>query len=303
VGYGKTAITLGLISSAKSANGAPPDLPKDLTEKLFKTEATLVIVPSHLMSQWPKEIKKFMGSKLKVVELKTMQCFNKCNLEDLQNADIVVVCFTVLSSPKYFSRLSRFTGVGSGLPSGKTSMRHFDSVYKECLKGIGDRVISLKSNESSTVFDDIEEDAKRVNENNTDVRLDGKKSVYKNETEESTKVNKAQSKKKSMEVKMEKSEVDPWGLRSAAVKKSHAAMKCPPLEMMFWNRIVIDEFHVSSPCVLPQKIFRLSNVPCQLFSHVVPHRKSGSRASSHPGQRSAFTFSMVLVWNATSSAF
>ena len=98
MGYGKTAITLGLISSAKSANRAPPDIPKDLTEKLFKTEATLVIVPSHLMSQWPKEIKKFMGSKLKVVELKTMQCFNKCTLEDLQNADIVVVCFSVYSA-------------------------------------------------------------------------------------------------------------------------------------------------------------------------------------------------------------
>ena len=35
---------------------------------------------------------------------------------------------------------------------------------------------------------------------------------------------------------------DPWGLRSGEVKRNWEKMKCPPLEMFKWRRVVVDEF-------------------------------------------------------------
>jgi hypothetical protein len=37
------------------------------------TKATLIVVPSQLMGQWPQEVKKFTGKSLKVVTIKTLQ--------------------------------------------------------------------------------------------------------------------------------------------------------------------------------------------------------------------------------------
>jgi hypothetical protein len=72
VGYGKTAITLALIRAAPTVNGPSLGPPDELKDKLFTTKATLVIVPGHLMSQWPREIKKFLGRKTRVVEIHNM---------------------------------------------------------------------------------------------------------------------------------------------------------------------------------------------------------------------------------------
>jgi SNF2 family DNA or RNA helicase len=247
VGYGKTAITLGLIAAAQKVNGPPPKPPKELAEKLISTDATLVIIPGHLMSQWPREIKKFMGSKVKILEIKTMVQFNSCTIKDLLNADIVLVNFTVLSGDKYFSRLARFAGAGgNGLPSGKTTNRHFNAVYEECLKGVEQRVRTIKNDGSATMYEDIERDAEKYMESSSDLRLDGKKSVYKTVSEESTKITNAQAKKKKAAVAKgaAASEMDPWGLKEKKVKNDYNNLRCPPLELMHWNRVVVDEFHV-----------------------------------------------------------
>ena len=53
VGYGKTAITLGLVDAAEEVNGSPPKFPEAVLKASIETKATLVIVPAHLMGQWP----------------------------------------------------------------------------------------------------------------------------------------------------------------------------------------------------------------------------------------------------------
>ena len=65
VGYGKTAITVGLIDSSPDSIPGEGLSPEDLSGK-HPVKATLIIVPSQLMGQWPKEIKKFAGDALKV---------------------------------------------------------------------------------------------------------------------------------------------------------------------------------------------------------------------------------------------
>jgi hypothetical protein len=47
VGYGKTAITLGLIDSVVTA----PPVPKEYCDGYIESSATLVVVPAHLMGQ------------------------------------------------------------------------------------------------------------------------------------------------------------------------------------------------------------------------------------------------------------
>jgi hypothetical protein len=258
VGYGKTAITLGLIDAA----GEAPEPPKDLQEGFLHTKATLVIVPSHLMSQWPKEVGKFLGSSVVTLVIRDMASFNSLTVQDICGADIVIINFTVLSGEKYFKRLGRLAGINvNSLPS-KTGGRHFDTIYNECLVGVEKRVTNMKKDTSDT-FDSIEDDAylhatTEIEEKEAAVRLDGKKAVYKKISEDQTKIE-ATSKKMSqaskkqtstrglrkdgINDKLAKSDRDPWGLASADVKKDIGNMKSPPLEMFFWNRIVVDEFH------------------------------------------------------------
>jgi len=264
VGYGKTAITLGLIDAAEE----PKVAPKELLEGFMHTKATLVIVPAHLMSQWPKEIEKFLGTQIRKVVVKDMSSFNNLTVADVQNADIVIVNFTVLSSDKYFARLARLAGVNvNSVPKGgKTGGRHFDTVYKECLTGLGKRVSSMEEEGISDVFDGIEDDAymhanTELEEKATAMRLDGKKAVYKSVSEDQSKVEAGSAntngskkinaknssgsglRKDGVNDKLDKKDRDPWGLGSSTVKKDLGKMKCPPLEMFFWNRLVVDEFH------------------------------------------------------------
>ena len=52
VGYGKTAITLGLVDSAPK----PPSPPAHVADTSIPVKATLVFAPPHLLKQWPREV-------------------------------------------------------------------------------------------------------------------------------------------------------------------------------------------------------------------------------------------------------
>ena len=244
VGYGKTAITLGLIDAASKVNGPPPSPPDDIDEGSFRTTATLVVIPAHLMGQWPNEIKKFVGSSKKVAVITDMNSFNKLTVEEVQKADIVLVNFKVLCTDKYFERLARLAGVNpKSLPStGKTGANHFRALYDDCITGLANRVRLNLKNDLSSTFAEVEKDAKKheQNQNNASsiVNTDGKKSAYKQSKVAENKKSRSKTAKK-----VSVTERDPWGLSSGVAKNNVKKMKCPPLELFFWNRVVIDEFH------------------------------------------------------------
>ena len=231
VGYGKTAITLGLIAAATcppcpSQTAATP-------QGLFQTNATLVIVPGHLMGQWPNEIKKFLGSKKSLIVIRNMQDFNKVTLEDLLKCDIVIAHFTVLSNDTYFTRLARLSGLDPSTVPKKKGGRHFDAIYTRCLTRLAARAREIRKSRSDA-FDAICRAAKDYKEAEEVVRVDSKKSAYKMGSPKKT-VAKAKG-------KIDAAEFDPWNLNSKKVQADYKRMACPPLELMHWNRLVVDEY-------------------------------------------------------------
>ena len=194
-----------------------------------------------------------------------MADFNKVSVSEIQQADIVLVNFSVLSNDKYYERLARLAGVNSkSFPTStaKAADGLFNTVYKESTSKLESRVQQLKD-DASLVYASIEEDAlarQREEENaEAGVRRDGKKAVYNAVSEEQTKNPSEpesdgssqkkkkkiiqESKKKDDDKKLSAKDLDPWDLSKSQVKNDVGKMKCPPLELFHWERLVLDEFH------------------------------------------------------------
>ena len=186
------------------------------------------------MGQWPNEVKKFLGSSKRVVNLDDMRSIGNTSIGSIANADIVLASFKVLCNESYFRRLARLVGINpDSFPKGGKGGRLFDAVYGQCLSLLPDRVSHIKK-DCKSLFDTIENDAKNLVDggNNGHARLDGKKAIYKADHDT--------SKGKLKAPTVEKGERNPWGLSSHM--NSYERMKSPPLEAFFWNRIVVDEY-------------------------------------------------------------
>lgn len=102
IGYGKTAIVIGLIASTiqnTDYNQYKSNQLSDYNNKLIFTNATLIILPSHLLFQWQSEIIKFVSSKLKVILIASINDI-PCK-DDIINADIVLVSINLFDSDNY----------------------------------------------------------------------------------------------------------------------------------------------------------------------------------------------------------
>jgi SNF2 family DNA or RNA helicase len=110
MGLGKTITSLSLIDLNKSTF---TEIKKN--DKIY-TEATLVICPSYLTSQWKDEIKKIYGSKKKIIHVLTKTSHNKLLNQDFQKADVIITSNEFLSNFNYYARLGidfYFTPSGS----------------------------------------------------------------------------------------------------------------------------------------------------------------------------------------------
>lgn len=219
-----------MIDAAEAMNGAQPAPPKKFCQGLLQTNATLVVVPSHLLGQWPEEVTKFCGKSKRVVTIKSMNEMNKVTIRDIIKADIVFVSFVVLCNESYYSRLSRLTGYDQdNMPS--KGGRYFDAVYSECLRSLPGRVSDIL-NDTSNVYRNIENAASEHAKahSNAKLAMGGKKQAYKDTAS-----------KRKVQRKAEHKTHDPWGLRNTVVNRDCNKMTCPPLELFFWNRLVVDE--------------------------------------------------------------
>jgi SNF2 family DNA or RNA helicase len=149
VGYGKTAITLGLIDSTQ---GSLPKRKKSLNEGKIPTNATLVVVPAHLTRQWASEIKKFMGKKYNVVTLETMQHLNKVTVQDILDADIILLASRLVKSDIYLANLQSFAA-GDKLPPKEG--RYFDAKLQQAHASLREQTKRLKEEGASAVLDVI----------------------------------------------------------------------------------------------------------------------------------------------------
>mmetsp|Transcript_22634 Transcript_22634/g.62827 ORF Transcript_22634/g.62827 Transcript_22634/m.62827 type:complete len:2149 (-) Transcript_22634:730-7176(-) len=165
VGYGKTAVTVALIDSKLDT-----PLPTKATAGKVSVKGTLVLVPPHLMKQWPSEIKKFTGDALQVEAIKTVGDLGRVTVEELKNADVVVVASSVLRSAKYYERLAQFSCVGEGLVKAKTPS-HFADCYDDALQGLSEQVESLKQKDLAAVWRRIQTSASKLSDDASTVQL------------------------------------------------------------------------------------------------------------------------------------
>jgi len=145
VGYGKTAISIGVILANQLKFPTPKQAKVDAPVKAIPTKATLVIAPSQLLRQWPREVEKFSArGSLNTVVLKTMSDLNSLTAREVMEADVVIVATTLFRSSLYFERLAQLAGRPS-LPDPKSSSqaRHFTSVYKDTVASLEDQVMRL----------------------------------------------------------------------------------------------------------------------------------------------------------------
>lgn len=203
---------------------------------MIPTNATLVIVPAHLMGQWPDEIDKFLGGSKKTVTIKDMNSMNRVTIQDIMDADLVVASFSVLVNEEYYIRLARLSGIDSGsLPSGTTGGRHFDSVYEEACISLGERVQQIVNSTKDAHRAIVETDKQSKSRASTDVvTMDGKRAAYQPHVNNNEKKGKNAGESKA-------SRGDPWGLATKAVQSNYVKMMCPPLECFHWTRLVVDE--------------------------------------------------------------
>lgn len=79
---------------------------KDKYDGLYKSVATLVIVPARLCQQWEDEIYSYVEPqhKINVIKLTTIVQLRNYDYKDLQNADIVIVSYPFLINKNYLTQ-------------------------------------------------------------------------------------------------------------------------------------------------------------------------------------------------------
>mmetsp|Transcript_20555 Transcript_20555/g.61281 ORF Transcript_20555/g.61281 Transcript_20555/m.61281 type:complete len:1354 (+) Transcript_20555:59-4120(+) len=140
VGYGKTAITLALID-AQWRNQAPK-LPPHLQGKAIPCKATLVIVPKHLMAQWPSELNKFLGNRFKSLAIMTVGDLVRLTLNKILDAEIIFMSVQVFRSKAYFEHLANFASVHAFPTKGG---RYFEEVHGRAIQNIEKYVSILQT--------------------------------------------------------------------------------------------------------------------------------------------------------------
>jgi hypothetical protein len=145
VGYGKTAITLGVIDCTLK------DIRREFASRTtmpgkIPTKATLIVVPPHLTKQWPKEVKKFISksAKLDVVTLSTQTDLNKTTVKEIVEADIVFVASNLYQSTVYLENLVAVAG-GGDLPNSEG--RYFNARLESILESLGEQVDRLRDDD------------------------------------------------------------------------------------------------------------------------------------------------------------
>jgi hypothetical protein len=150
VGYGKTAITLGLIDAThKKAKRLVDELEDKEFPGYIPVKATLVVVPPHLTRQWGTEVSKFTGKHFEVVTIHTASQLNQVTIADIESADIVVVASNLFHSDVYLKNLEAFAA-GEELPPQEG--RYFNARLLDTLESLKQQVDLLKSEGAAAVL-------------------------------------------------------------------------------------------------------------------------------------------------------
>ncbi|RAH41685.1 putative SNF2 family helicase [Aspergillus brunneoviolaceus CBS 621.78] len=149
VGYGKTAIILGLIDMQHENLRMSSLGPKD---GFIPAKGTLVVVPGVVLRQWELEIKKFLGSRYKFLVIGSVQNLSKVSIKNILLSDIILVSWTVFNGDAYYNKLRNLTGT-SRAPGNKA--RDFENWFTNALASLKDLVRVLTGKGPGAFLDAI----------------------------------------------------------------------------------------------------------------------------------------------------
>lgn len=132
VGYGKTAIILGLIDAQYHQDSLRLQQTPQVAGQIA-TKATLLVLPFNVFKQWAGEIEKFLKGRYKVLCIPNAGKLGKISVKAMREADIILVSWTALNSADYYKVMRYFTGT----PKAPVNAgRDFDSWFKDAEKSL-----------------------------------------------------------------------------------------------------------------------------------------------------------------------
>lgn len=156
VGYGKTAITLGLIDVQFQKDSTAVI---DAVKGAIPIKATLIVVPHHLFDQWRREIHKFLGSRYRLLEIKNYSLRKPNTIRDFQIADIVLASASIFRGTAYYSAMEWFAAAAE-VP--KADGRIFDEWLQDAMINLKDHVSQLADHGPSAALESIIEKQERL---------------------------------------------------------------------------------------------------------------------------------------------
>ncbi|KAF8338028.1 uncharacterized protein EI90DRAFT_3279585 [Cantharellus anzutake] len=170
VGYGKTAITLGLIDT--SFGNAPKPRKGLSSHGKIRTKANLIVVPAQLTRQWASEVQKFLGKNRSVHILESMSHLNSLTIQDVLDVDILIVAGSLMKSEIYLANLQAFAA-GGNLPHREG--RYFDAKLRQVHSSLQKQIARLTKEGSSSVLDAIREAEENPETDETAMTADSKR--------------------------------------------------------------------------------------------------------------------------------
>ncbi|PLB48961.1 hypothetical protein P170DRAFT_464536 [Aspergillus steynii IBT 23096] len=148
VGYGKTALILGLIDAQSRQGSAPRSTPG-----FIPTNATLILTPRNLFKQWRLEITKFLGTRYKVLAFSNRAELAKKTIREIRKADIVLVTWEVFGDQNYHRTMQMFTGMPRvPAPQG----RNFLDWFSEAHQSLKEQVETLMNKGPSAFLESLQ---------------------------------------------------------------------------------------------------------------------------------------------------
>ena len=265
VGYGKTAITLGLVDMQFRENNRVSRVPGS---GKIPIKATLIVVPAHLIPQWKREIKKFLGETYKVLVIQDQRKLVKCTLLDFMEADIIIAAWSMFDNPTYLEKLAAF----AALPEAPSSSgRAFQAWYERALDRLGKHLDTLIANGARSLMEMLETELAAAESDEEILKfvpskrlrgsayvsarpatVDGtnsKADTCEEQTEASTETASKRTSEalndpaeKPLYIKREVGDQDFFALRTSAAKKNWDKVSYPLLQLFEFNRLVVDEY-------------------------------------------------------------
>ncbi|KAI8833805.1 SNF2 family N-terminal domain-containing protein [Chytriomyces cf. hyalinus JEL632] len=97
-GVGKTITTLALCHSRPFED---QDFLYSMHNDMFRSKATLILVPNNIVDQWEQEIRKCLGDSVSVIQMKGKANYTKTSFQDILTCDFVIVSYQFLVNKFY----------------------------------------------------------------------------------------------------------------------------------------------------------------------------------------------------------